>query len=107
MPGNPLLKVNIGPQRHESLLTSSSRLHRQLFSPTVLVLLSSIALPIADTGSDILLTYEWLDAGRVGRPRQAAARGKRSPGAFEERRQRPVAGGPVHGQQAESCERDD
>ena len=30
---------------------------------TVLVLLSSIALPIADTGSDILLTYEWLDAG--------------------------------------------
>ena len=46
-------------------------------------------------------------AGRVGRPRQAAARGKRSPGAFEERRQRPVAGGPVHGQQAESYERDD
>ena len=30
---------------------------------TILVLLSSIALPIADTGSDILLTYEWLDAG--------------------------------------------
>ena len=30
---------------------------------TVLVLLSSVALPIADTGSDILLTYEWLDAG--------------------------------------------
>ena len=29
----------------------------------VLVLLSSVALPIADTGSDIALTYEWLDAG--------------------------------------------